>query len=130
MWNKWVQLLVGFLCGYLFIKWVPIEFPLHIPDAVIEFLFHPIEFLVASIVFIIGFLIYADLIKNGTMLFFFLFHQKKIMILEQLLSLLVIVSFLVLFVLGFWQTIIFFSFSVVYGIISLDFQKLKMLVDD
>lgn len=130
MWNKWMQLLIGFLCGYLFIKWFPLQFPLHISEMVVEFLFHPIEFLAASVVLIIGFLIHADLLINGTILLFFTFFRKKMMISDQLPSLLVIVNFLVLFALEFWPTIIFFSFSVLYGIISLDFQRLKMLVDD
>lgn len=130
MWKKWLQLFCGFLCCYLFIKWFPISFSFHVSEIIVDFLFHPFEFLASSCLFIIGFILYADLMREGTTVITrCLFHKRdqKTLILELLPSFFVVSSFFALFILGFWQTVIFFCFSVIYGMISLDFQKLKTL---
>lgn len=126
MLEKLVKLLLGFFSGFLFIKCVPFDPPFHPSDLIVEFLFNPLGFFGASVFFIIGFLLNADLIKETAEL---MLGLRKASFLERMLSPLIMVSFVLLFFSGFWQTTVFFCFSLLYGIISLDFQKFKMVKD-
>jgi len=126
MLEKLIKLALGFLCGFFFIKCVPFDTPFHPSDLIVEFLFNPFGFFGASVFFIIGFLLNADLIRDSAEL---MIGVRKASFLEHMISPLVTISFVFLFFSGFWQTTVFFCFSLLYGIISLDFQKFKMVKD-
>ncbi|WP_077213829.1 hypothetical protein [Bacillus dakarensis] len=126
MLEKLIKLVLGYLCGFLFIKCVPFSNPFHPSDLIVEFLFNPLGFFGASVFFIIGFLLKADLISNAAEL---MIGYRKASFIEHIMPPLVMISFVLLFLSGFWQTTVFFCFSILYGIISLDFQKFKMVKD-
>ena len=123
MLETYFKLACGFLCGFLYIKCVPFDFPFQASDIIIEFLFNPLEFLGACLFFIMGVLINADILKEGAER---IFQHKKISVKEYLSSFFMLLAFLLLCLIGFWQTTVFFCFSLLYGIISLDFQKIRI----
>lgn len=127
MWKKFIQLLLAFFCGYLFIKWFPVVFPFQLSELILVLVLKPFEFFAASILFIVGFMTYALLIKDGAEQLVKLYYRKKINVVDFFHSLFVIISFIFLFQAGFWQTTVFFFFSVLYGMISLDFRSFKLV---
>lgn len=129
MWIKLLQVLVGFFCGYIFILSFPVKTPFNVSEFIYGFVLNPFEFFTTSVIFIIGFMVNATIIRDGVEQIALLINQKQRNILEFICSLLLILSFFILFYIGFWQTVIFFCFSVLYGIISLDFKRLKIIVE-
>ncbi|MEQ2528165.1 hypothetical protein EKG37_12950 [Robertmurraya yapensis] len=127
MWKKSIRLLLGFGCGYLFILMFPIDSPFNLSEFLLEFVINPFSFFAASIVFIVGFISNALIIKEGVEETYLLYNQKESNLMEIIFVLLLMVSFYVLFQTGFWQTMVFFCFSILYGIISLDFRRFKMI---
>ncbi|TKC19746.1 hypothetical protein [Robertmurraya kyonggiensis] len=127
MWKKSTRLILGFGCGYLFILLFPIDSPFEFSEFLLKFVVDPFAFFSASIVFIIGFITNALIIKEGVEETFLFYNRKESNLVEILLALLLLVSFYILFQTGFWQTMVFFSFSILYGIISLDFSRFKMI---
>lgn len=63
--KKLMKLLFGYICGLLFIVWIPIHFPNTLSDIIVEVVLSPVPFIASILAFFIGFLINADLIKNG-----------------------------------------------------------------
>lgn len=126
---KVLPLLIGFLCGNLFIKMLPIGIPFNFTEILLLFVMNPFEFFAVSTVFIIGFMMNAKMIEDGLKQLILLIFRKKVEVTEIFLFLLLLISFIILFILGFWQTVIFFSFSLLYGMISIDFKRLTILED-
>lgn len=121
MYKKVLKYLAIFLCGYILIKWITIPQPFVLSDFLIGLVMNPLKFFVASVVYFIGFLITGRVIcelilrtrkkrkkreKSGLALFF------------EYLFLLII--FFLLFNLGWQQTLVFFSLSLFYGMISME----------
>ncbi|MGG3562630.1 hypothetical protein ABES03_13635 [Neobacillus rhizosphaerae] len=113
------MLLVTFLCGYLTIQWTPITQPLVLSEFFISLVINPIKFFAASLAFFIG------IICAGSQLRMILQTTKrtrkndfhlKLLFYSKIVGLLVV--FFLLFQLGWVHTLIFFSLSMVYGIIS------------
>ncbi|MBU8879126.1 hypothetical protein BGM26_09025 [Bacillus sp. FJAT-29790] len=129
MLRKILQLITGFLCGYLFIIWFPISFPAELSNMIVAVVLKPFEFFAAMLVFVVGFLTNAEIIREGIILTVNFFCFRKLSKLKLLMNCLILISFFVLFKLGFWETVVFFCFSFIYGIISLDFKKLKIAED-
>jgi hypothetical protein len=115
---KFIRLVVGFLSGYLFIKWFPIIKPFSFLQIFIEFMMEPVNFLTSMLTFVVGFIVYASVLKTLYNQMTFILLSKKIKVLDVVIIFCSIISFVVLFLLGKWQTVIFFSFSVIYGMIS------------
>ncbi|MDE3839432.1 hypothetical protein C0966_08700 [Bacillus methanolicus] len=124
MLKKLIQLALGFICGYLYINWVPIHNPFVISDFFAEFVLEPLEFLVAAIVFLIGLIANGDLLREGIEKKTFAFiRRKNVSIYELAVNYSVIFSFIIMTRYGIWQTIVLFSFSFIYGMISIDFKN-------
>lgn len=122
-----VQLMVGFLCGVLMIKWFPITFPINPSELFVSFVFHPLEFFAACIMFIIGFIMNGKIIKRIAMVLIEAVKQRNLPSLEICLGVVLLVIQVFLLKEGFWQTLALLSFSFVYGMISIDFRKEKTL---
>jgi hypothetical protein len=125
--KKIFQLVTGLICGYLFIKWVPISFPFDFSSFLVELVLEPVTFFAAMVVLIIGFIANADLIHDGVVLTFKLLKKEEINILDFALSYALVAVFLLLFKVGFVQTAVFFCLSLIYGIISIDFKKINFI---
>ena len=121
MYKKVMKYLVIFLCGYILIKWITIPHPFILSDFFLGLVMNPLKFFAASVVFFIGFLVTGRVMgellsrtrekqmkreKSGVNLFF-----------EYLL---LFIIFLLLFILSWEQTLVFFSFSLLYGMISIE----------
>lgn len=129
MLKKILPLIIGFLCGNLFIKMLPIVVPFDLSEFLLIFILNPFEFFAASTVFIIGFMMNAKVIEGGVKQIVLFISRRKVEGLELLLFLLLLICFILLFTLGFWQTVIFFSFSLLYGMISIDFKGFILIED-
>jgi hypothetical protein len=115
-----LKLLVIYLCGYLIIKWISIPHPFVLSDFFIGLVMNPLEFFAVSLVYISGILITGGVIRKHI-------HRTRnswkksrkwgVLIFLEYSGLVFI--FLLLFQLGMEHTLIFFSFSILYGMISL-----------
>ncbi len=118
--KKLVQLLGGFWCGYLVIKLLAIPVPFQFEPFIMGLLLNPFKFLSCMFLFMISFILHSVLIKNGIEQSFTFIKGKKISIWNLLLCYSVCINFIILFFLGFWQTVSLLIFSIIYGIISID----------
>jgi hypothetical protein len=120
MYKKVMKYLVIFLCGYILIKWITIPHPFILSDFFLGLVMNPVKFFAASVFFFIGFLVTGRVVgellqrtrknreklgKSGLNLFF------------EYISL--FITFLLLFNLSWEQTLVFFSLSLLYGMISI-----------
>ncbi|EIJ78711.1 membrane protein [Bacillus methanolicus PB1] len=123
MLKKLIQLGLGFICGYLFINWMPIQYPFLISDFFSEFVLDPLEFLVAAIAFLIGLIANGYLFREGIEKTFAFIRRKNVSFYEIAVNYSVIFSFLIMTRYGIWQTIVLFCFSLLYGMISIDYKN-------
>lgn len=129
MYYQVLKLLTGLISGFLFIKLFPVSVPMGISDMIVIFVLEPGGFFLGMIFFIISFLANAELIRSVIELTVSIIKNKKIHFLELSFSLTIIGSFFILSAISLWETIALFFFSVIYGIISLDFKKLNFAED-
>lgn len=127
MFKKIIMLLIGFICGVLFIKLTPFGLPIDMENLLLTFVLNPIEFFIASVVFIIGFIMNANILEDGIIQASLFLLGKKGAFYGIILSISLFISFFILFYLGFWQTLLFFSFSCLYGMISIDFSRFTII---
>lgn len=64
MWKLLLRLVMIFICGYLMLKWMPIDHPFHFADFLIGIIIRPLEFFAASIAFFIGLAINVHLLHE------------------------------------------------------------------
>jgi hypothetical protein len=126
---KFSCLIVGFICGFFLINWVPIQQPFVIEEYISDYLFSPLEFFVIMICFLIGFLANSILIRSVVEESFQLIRGRRVNLVNLLISYSVMISFYFLFQLGFWQTLVLLCFSIIYGIISIDISKSNEIHD-
>ncbi|MBS4191064.1 hypothetical protein KHA94_12815 [Bacillus sp. FJAT-49705] len=112
--------IISFLCGLLFIKWFPIQ-ENNIEEIVVSGILNPLYFFAASIVFIIGVLITAEIIREEMILKAVDSIKNRVCNINTLKCIIIFISFITLIHIGSWQTVVFFCFSIIYGIISIDF---------
>ncbi len=117
--NIW-KLCIVFLCGYLINKWIPINHPFILTDFLIRFIVKPLEFFAGSIAFFIGLVVNARYIRETILKKKHLQEQKRRgwEVLAALSGLLLIFS--VHFYIGPELTLLFFSLSFLYGMISVE----------
>lgn len=127
LFRKTCQLISGFLCGLLFIEWFPMDFPANLTELFAACVLNPLHFFAASIVFIVGFLTNAELIGGGIVHTVEYIFSSKTGKLPIIFGFIFLFGFFVLFLIGFWQTVMFFCFSFLYGIISIDFKELRLV---
>jgi len=121
MFKRLIMFLVILICGYLLIEWITIDRPFVPSEFFIGLIMSPLEFLAAMLACFIGVIFSGRLIHD-------LVHKSKNTRkknTEWVLSLLIgylglCVIFVILFQLGREQTIVFFSLSLLYGMISLE----------
>lgn len=121
MWKNWVQNILAIFCGYLFVKWVPVTYPFQFTDFMLEFVFNPLEFLAASISFVAGVLLIGPNVKDTISYFLQLVKGKQKWRLHSLHGLCIPFGIFILAGSGIVQTVVFFSISLVYGMILLKY---------
>ncbi|WP_163101025.1 hypothetical protein [Peribacillus alkalitolerans] len=125
MFIKSVKFLIGVVCGLAFIKWFPLELPFSLNHFLTECILNPLDFFASSISFIIGFLCYASILKEGFVAFVEIIKDKKGQMRLLIIPILSLVSFYLLSTMSVLHTALFFSFSILYGIISLDYYSIR-----
>lgn len=113
---------VGSVCGYLMISWMPVMTPFVWANFITDFTFRPLRSFLAMVCFFIGFLANAAVIRafiEGMIRFIW---KQTINLREWLTSCGIIGSFYGLFQLNARLALLFFIFSVIYGMISVDFS--------
>jgi len=121
MFIKAVKYFVIFLCGYILIKWISIPHPFVLADFFISLVVNPLKFFAATLVFFIGFLLTGRVLSElivGTKI---AWQKRKVIGVDLLIEYLyLLIVFCLLFYLGLVQTIVFFSLSLFYGMISFE----------
>lgn len=115
-----VLLLVGSVCGYLMIAWAPVVTPFVWVNFITDFTFHPLRSFLAMVCFFVGFLANAAVVRTlleGSIRFML---RQPVRWWEWVASFALIAPFYWLFQLNARLALLFFIFSVVYGIISVD----------
>ena len=120
---KVAYVIVGYICGYLTIQWIPISEPFQLSSFIIQLILHPLNFLRAMLSFFIGFLVNSILIRVAIEQTYAFIKKKKINVFELLICYSVLLSFYQLFQYGFWQTLVFLTFALIYGMISVDLKR-------
>ncbi|MEH7501113.1 hypothetical protein V7152_03570 [Neobacillus drentensis] len=121
MYKKVWKFFVIFLCGYILIKWIPINHPFVLSDFIISLVMNPLKFFAGAVVFFIGILITGRVIRE-------LIHKKRKTWQKRKISgvnlffeyLYLFITLSLLFYLGWEQTLVFFSLSLFYGMISIE----------
>ncbi|MGM7682677.1 hypothetical protein ACSVDA_11050 [Cytobacillus sp. Hm23] len=120
---KIISLFTGFLCGYVFIRWIPIESPVTLSGILNNLIFDPLKFIAAMVCFFVGFICNAFLIRSAIEQTYLIFKKNKVSFLDIALSYGILPSFYLLFNMGYWQSLIYLSFAVIYGMISIDLKR-------
>jgi hypothetical protein len=77
MWKMGLKLIIGCLCGYLYIHLSLIDSPSSVIEGFILFILHPLRFFLAVFMFLIGLVMNAHLIKWLLYKTFELWRKKK-----------------------------------------------------
>ncbi|MDM5229361.1 hypothetical protein QUF73_24940 [Cytobacillus sp. NJ13] len=129
-----LKLMTGFISGILFIKFFPVSIPMGISDMIVIFVLEPAGFVLGMTFFLIAFIANAEIIRSIIEWTARLLKNMRSLkhidaLFGPVLSLLLIGGFFVLSVLSPWEAFALFCFSVIYGIISLDFKKITFAED-
>lgn len=122
-----IRVLIGvfsFLCGYVMISWIPIPNPFSFSDLILEFILNPLLFFASMILFMVGFIMNSKLFKGLIEDAYLLLKGRPISNLQFVITIVLIATgYAILFKMGTWHTLLFLTFSAIYGIISLDFKE-------
>jgi hypothetical protein len=117
-------LIVSIISGYLFVNWLPIPTTITLYNIIMEFVLNPVMFFAATISFFIGFITNGIFIRVTILKVKSVRKYKGISIMEPIINIfLVFITCFFLMRLGFWQMTIFFSFAIVYGMMTFDKNK-------
>ena len=119
LFKKIFQLVFGFLCGYLFIKWVPFSFQLSFEEVLVNFVLKPLKFFGAAVILMVGSILNGELIKFLFKMIVNGFRKNNWSVLSLVICFGVFINFFALFKIGIWQTMMLLCFSMLYGMISL-----------
>jgi hypothetical protein len=117
------MLIVIFICGFLLIEWISITHPFLLSESLITFVMNPLKFFTAAVVLVIGVVCNGNFIREMIHKWRTTERIKKQWRGQRIFEPagFLFIHFL-LFQMGWEQTIVFFSFSVMYGMISLKLQ--------
>lgn len=119
---KTIQLLIGLLGGYFFIKWMPETLPFAFSRFIAALILEPLQFFAATVAFIVGFMNIASLIKSGIEKTVEFRNNREVNKMEILVAYCVPVAFVLFLEMDIFLTMLFFSFAFVYGMISIDLR--------
>ncbi|MCM3724431.1 hypothetical protein M3226_01775 [Neobacillus cucumis] len=121
MFKRISLLLIIFICGYLLIEWVPIEHPFVLSDFVITLVLNPLKFIAAALAFFFGIVCSGKFIRelrDRTGIGWVRHFRWMIQLFTEYIGLLIV--FILLFQIGWEHTLVFFSLSLLYGMISVE----------
>lgn len=116
---KLFRLVFGLLCGYLVVQWIPMNLPFHAESFFSEFILNPLEFLAGAIALIMGMLSLGGLIREGIISAIRFLKREQGRVLDLIMGIGSVGVFLTIRFFGEEQALVFFCFSLLYGMISL-----------
>ena len=105
-----IQLVFGFLCGYLFIKWVPFSYQFSFEEILVSFVLKPLKFFGAAVILIIGGILNGELIMILFRLILNGFRNNEYSIFHLVICVGLVINFFVLFKSGIWQSMMLLCF--------------------
>jgi hypothetical protein len=113
-------LIVSIIFGYFYINWLPLPSTITVYTIIMEFVLNPVLFFVATISFFIGFITNGIFIRRTILMFKSVKKYNRNMMLEPILNILILIfTYFFLVKLKFWPMTLFFSFSFVYGMMTI-----------
>ncbi|MBM7694725.1 hypothetical protein JOC77_004202 [Peribacillus deserti] len=116
-----LQIVSGFLSGYLFMEWIHIPEPFIFAEFISTIILEPHYFFAAAAAFLACFLIHAVLLRDAVSPI--LKRKEKINKLDFFLCCQAATSFAALFMINKALAVLLFSFAGIYGMISIDFSE-------
>jgi hypothetical protein len=117
--------MVGFLCGYLLIHWMPPLTPFDFTLFITELIFNPLRTFLALTCFFIGFLANAVVIRTVIGGIVLCLLGKRVRWMEWFVCCGGIAPFYWLFQWERKLAVLFFIFSFIYGMISMDLDRFR-----
>lgn len=118
------MLIISIISGYLYVSWLPTPNTFSFYNLVLEFVLNPIKVFAATITFFIGFITSGIFIRHIILQLKNIRRQKGSILFESIIYiLLLIITCYFLMRLGFWQMSLFFSFAIVYGMMTIEKNK-------
>lgn len=114
---------IGFISGFFFTRLIKVEEPFSLSELLIGFILNPIQFFAAMLCFLVSFVTNAILLKEAIIQTLAILKKQSYSLKSAALGYSVSLSFLLLFQIGFWHTLVLSFFTIIYGIISIDFKK-------
>lgn len=115
---KVFRLVIGLLCGYLFVMSLSAIFPLSSGEVLGEFILNPFEFLAGAVALVFGMYAIGGLIRDGGAAVISAYKGREKLVSDIILAVTCLGSFFLLSPLGAWQTAVFFVFCLLYGMMS------------
>lgn len=123
MWFHLFCIAVGFLCGYLMIHWMPPVTPFIFANFITQLIFNPLRTFLAMICFFIGFLANAVVIRTVIEGVILCLQRKQVRWTEWFICCGGMGNFYWLFQWEVRLAALFFIFSLIYGMISVDLDR-------
>jgi hypothetical protein len=115
---KVFRLVIGLLCGYLYIISLSAFIPFQSEEFLGKLILHPYEFIVGVVALVFGMYAIGGLIRDGGVGVIGANKSKEGLGTDIILAITCLGSFFLLLPLGVWQTAIFFVFCLLYGMMS------------
>jgi hypothetical protein len=115
-------LIIGYLSAYLACTWVPVQHPFQMSEFIMMLILNPAKSFFSMILFTIGFILHAFLIKSALSLTYKIIRNEG-NVLEAAISYCVFINFYLLFQIGFWQTLVLAAFTVLFGLATVNIQR-------
>ncbi|MBT2693278.1 hypothetical protein J7E32_09685 [Bacillus sp. ISL-55] len=115
---KVLRMVIGLLCGYLFVISLSAIIPFQSGELLGEFILNPFEFLVGAVSLVFGMYAIGGLIRDGGVAVISAYRGNKNIVPDIILAITCLGSFFLLSHLGAWQTAVFFVFCLLYGMMS------------
>lgn len=115
-------LIIGYISAYLVCVWIPVQLPFQLSEFIMMLVLNPARSFFSMILFTIGFILHASLIKTALRLTYKIARNEGD-VLETTISYCVFINFYILFQIGFWQTLVLAAFTVLYGLATANHQN-------
>ncbi|WLR56518.1 hypothetical protein LC048_06330 [Mesobacillus subterraneus] len=115
---KFFRLVIGLLCGYLFVLSLAAIFPFSSGGFLGEFILNPFEYLAGAVALVFGMYALGGLIRDGGVAVIRAYKGNENSVPDIILAIACLGSFYLLLPLGAWQTAVFFVFCLLYGMMS------------
>lgn len=115
------------LFAYLFILWLPITIPFEVEELLVEWILHPFGFLIGMTSLLFGAVCFVHFWHKVMAKTFSYRHRTPIEKRQLIASYFIMVTFLFLSYIGFWQMLIFYLIAFVYGMMTIDFRKTRRI---